>query len=527
MSELNKRLAAITGFGFRSNQIPSSIAEFHQPNSGQVSTRKSGSCVIDTRTAPYSVTLDPDSILSDEALSPYWSEHCAAKQSMWWLPHQTASQGRGTHSSVTSSNFQEDQSSFWKRVLSPNNSTCERSLRISLPSATPCMASVQVKGTRKIRVFPKNPTLLLELIRQQRRAYNLAIARFREADQYPDLRKSPDLKQTALRATIRDFVRSEVLDRSEMFRSADCDEAINAAFRTRDAIIKRRTKGEKCGFSFRSIKDIRKQICIQKLSPRFVSANFELTEPMPDEAWGKLTTIVFERGQWFVCAQKHITTIGQNEIQVRSIVAIDPGVRTFATAYSTNHAAKYGNNLYSEKVFPLLLKLDVLAGYHAKAEHPDWKRHYQKCIDRLAIRIRNMIDDLHKRVAYDLVQNFDVILLPFFKTKEMSAKSERKIRTKTVRYMLGLAHYRFQLRLKWMCQKYGKRLVMCNEAYTSKTVSWTGKIIKALGGAESISDNGIKVDRDINGARGIMLRALYGNLGRSQAANANVALVAG
>ena len=389
------------------------------------------------------------------------------------------------------------------------------------------MASVQVKGTRKIRVFPKNPDFLIELIRQQRRAYNLAIACFRESDQYPDLRKSHDLKQTALRATIRDFVRSEVLERGEVFRSADCDEAINMAFRTRDAIIKRRTKGEKCDFSFRSIKNLRQQISIQRLAPGFVSENFELSEPMPDEAWKKLTTIVFERGQWFICAQKHITTIGQGEIQVRSIVAIDPGVRTFATAYSMNHAAKYGNNIYSEKVFPLLLKLDDLAGYRIKAKHPDWKRHYQKRMDRLAIRIRNVIDDLHRRVAYDLVQNFDVILLPFFKTKDMSAKSERKIRTKTVRSMLGLAHYRFQLRLKWMCQKYGKHLVMCNEAYTSKTVSWTGKIIKTLGGAKTISDNGIRVDRDINGARGIMLRALYGNLGRSQATNANVALVAG
>ena len=37
--------------------------------------------------------------------------------------------------------------------------------------------------------------------------------------------KRPDLKRTALRATIRDFVPSEVRERGGTFRPADCDEA--------------------------------------------------------------------------------------------------------------------------------------------------------------------------------------------------------------------------------------------------------------------------------------------------------------
>ncbi|MCY4141063.1 MAG: hypothetical protein OXF56_22705 [Rhodobacteraceae bacterium] len=31
------------------------------------------------------MTLDPESISGDEALSPYWNAHCAEMQSMWWL----------------------------------------------------------------------------------------------------------------------------------------------------------------------------------------------------------------------------------------------------------------------------------------------------------------------------------------------------------------------------------------------------------------------------------------------------------
>lgn len=322
----------------------------------------------------------------------------------------------------------------------------------------------------------------------------------------------------ALRKIIRDFVSDECADRDEKFVSAWCDEAVMAAFRTRDAVIQSRKMGKSADYSFRSIKEIRQRFYVQKLAAGFVVREFSVSEKLPEEAFGKLTTIVFERGQWFICAQKHIDTIGQDEIQAKSIVSIDPGVRCFATAYSMNQVTSYGEGFYSGRVFPLLLKVDKLVGLRAKAKNHEWKRHYQKKIDKLVVRIRNLIDDLHRRVAYELVQAFDIILLPTFETKEMSSRTERKIRTKTVRSMLGFGHYRFKQKLAWMCRKYGKRLIIGNEAYTSKTRSWDGVIKTNLGGAKSISDGAIRVDRDVNGARGFMLRALYGNSGHSQAA---------
>ena len=271
-------------------------------------TPRSDSCAIDVPTDMLSVTLDPDSISSDEALSPYWNGPCAERQSMWWLPHRTASPGPAARSSGTSSNFREEASSFWKRTIFPTGPASAASLRISLPSSTPVTASVLVKATRKIRAYPKNPDLLHELVRQQRRAYNLAVACFREADDGLVDPKGSDLKQTALRATIRDFVRSEVEERGGTFRSADCDEAVNAAFRARDAMIRRRSRGEWCRLSFRSIRDIRQRIAVQKLSGAFVAQNFDLAEPMPEEAWKKLTTIVLERG---ICCMpsQHPTSI--------------------------------------------------------------------------------------------------------------------------------------------------------------------------------------------------------------------------
>ena len=48
-----------------------------------------------------------------------------------------------------------------------------------------------------------------------------------------------------------------------------------------------------------------------------------------------------------------------------------------------------------------------------------------------------------------------------------------------------------------------------SEAYTTKTVSWTGEMQENLGGAAVIAgQGGERMDRDYNGARGIYLRAL-------------------
>ena len=75
--------------------------------------------------------------------------------------------------------------------------------------------------------------------------------------------------------------------------------------------------------------------------------------------------------------------------------------------------------------------------------------------------------------------------------------------------MMSYAHYRFQQFLKWKCWQTGKQLLLVNEAYTSKTCSWNGQIIPDLGGRRVVTgSDGVRVNRDINGARGIFLRAL-------------------
>lgn len=64
-----------------------------------------------------------------------------------------------------------------------------------------------------------------------------------------------------------------------------------------------------------------------------------------------------------------------------------------------------------------------------------------------------------------------------------------------------------RLSIRGGLQEHGKTLVRVCEAYTSKTASWTGELCN-VGSSKTIRSEGVVVDRDINGARGIFLRAL-------------------
>ena len=124
-------------------------------------------------------------------------------------------------------------------------------------------------------------------------------------------------------------------------------------------------------------------------------------------------------------------------------------------------------------------------------------------------RITNLVDELHWQLARWLTSNYRIILLPTFETHDMTQRAGRRIRSKTARMMLTFRHYEFKRRLKWKAWQRGALVLDVNEAYTSKTRSWDGAVNTTLGGAKAIRDDtGFGMDRDINGARGIFLRAL-------------------
>ena len=114
------------------------------------------------------------------------------------------------------------------------------------------------------------------------------------------------------------------------------------------------------------------------------------------------------------------------------------------------------------------------------------RRNKCRAAERMTGRIQNLINELHHKTARYLVDNFDVILLPDFKTSGMVTRGQRRIRSKTGRNLLSFAHHRFGNFLKHKASENSRTVLIVNEAYTSKTVSWTGEINHKLGGRKTV-----------------------------------------
>lgn len=434
-------------------------------------------------------------------LSPYWNNHCEKLQSTLWCATEIVSPAA------------DKSLHFIKQRFATSSD------RRNLSSSSPRFATCTVEDrpatkfvSRKIRIFPQNKDKWIECLHASRRAYNLTIAELRGYDEAEDKEKwkaeTPSKNQAAFRKQVRDNV-------SEEFSGVPSnllDEAVNAAYTTQSNVISRRKQGECCEMHFRSRKSPKQSFVVRRLSkggvfPATLDAHY--TEALPVESDGRMAYAVLENGRWFVTCQCEVA-VSKIESQDLRIVAVDPGVRTFLTTYSFDSCEKIGDGFYNG-IFPLLVQLDRLISWRSKLRlvkdkkqcHYDRFRNLDKQINRLRNRIRDRVDDLHCRAADFLTKEYDVILLPTFETQEMSNRGKRCIGTKTVRAMLGLGHYRFKCYLKWIAYKRGKHVIDVNEAYTSKTDSRTGELVD-VGSSRTI--NGMC--RDLNGARGILLRTL-------------------
>jgi putative transposase len=139
----------------------------------------------------------------------------------------------------------------------------------------------------------------------------------------------------------------------------------------------------------------------------------------------------------------------------------------------------------------------------------------KKAARRIRQKIRNLIDETHKKFTKFLVDQYHTILLPKFETQKMIFRGNRRIGSKTARAMLTWAHYRFRQRLINKIREYPWcNVILCDEHFTSKTCGNCGFIHQNLGKLKRFEcpQCKIEMDRDINAARNILLRYLTINI---------------
>ena len=491
------------------------MQELVQENNNRQSKTKRNSSKKSTQTQSLCLTLPQLSTFDVQDLEKYWNQQSAGIHSRLWLPIETDSQEAASDLSNGLCHYQVERLNHLTRVLKPTASI-PKNLSVLLPaSATPTMGSVQ-RGAKKIRIYPQNEHKFMEAIHLYRRAYNLAIALF-----INDKWKGEDGKVINMRPQIKEICKSEQEEDNRVYNSAIVDTAVLQAKKTFFSVIKANKKNKTFNqVSFKSRKNKTQTFAVDRLSRKKEIAakaleGFYATEEIPDESIGKSCSVTYSRGRWYIQVLVKIDTEAEIQGKVK-VVAIDPGVRTFATAYSQSEVIEFGSEFVIKKLLPLTLKYRKLLSFRQRLlnlkSDETWVQErlvsVNRKLDKLENKKQDLVLDLHHRVAYHLVSNYDVIFLPKFETKKMASRKGRKINRTTTKSMLNLSHYKFKLLINWYAKKYGKHIVDCNESYTSKTRSWDGTVDDKLGSKKVIKDEKIKVGRDINAARGILIKQL-------------------
>jgi putative transposase len=185
-------------------------------------------------------------------------------------------------------------------------------------------------------------------------------------------------------------------------------------------------------------------------------------------------------------------------------------MRTFCTGYDLDGIIVEVGKSDISRIDKLCHHYDKLQSKWSQPEINHRKRYRCKRAGaRMQRRIRNLVDELHKKVTKWTCKNNSTIFLLKFETQKMVFRSRRKIISKTVRNMLTWNNYKFKKRLMNKAREYPNfRVIICDEEYTSQTCSECGYLHRKIGGLKKFKCPGChqESDRDFNAARNILLK---------------------
>jgi len=195
------------------------------------------------------------------------------------------------------------------------------------------------------------------------------------------------------------------------------------------------------------------------------------------------------------------------------IIAFDPGIRIVLTGFDGNNFWEFGNGDIN-RIVRLCQHLDSLQSQISVSKGNQLHRtryRLRKQSVRLRRKIRNLVDEMHRKVASFVAQKYQVVCVPTYETSQMVFRKGRKLKSKTARAMLNWGFYRFTQVLVNQCAKYGTILIRHTEEYTSKTCIRCGQVHAKLGGNKRFKcpSCNLTIARDFNGAFGNFLKALW------------------
>ena len=195
--------------------------------------------------------------------------------------------------------------------------------------------------------------------------------------------------------------------------------------------------------------------------------------------------------------------------QTPKIASIDPGLRKFLSLYSPDGECSHIGTDCRERLWSHLQDLDRYDELLCREMNKKKRCHLQRKKRAVYRKMSDLKDELHRKTINHLVSEYGTIVLGKLTISDLIKREKRFLRTKEVRSILGLSHYQFRTRLEHRCLEMGVNYHLANEAWTSKTCTGCGVKNYQLGGSEHFSCAcGVNIDRDLNGARNILLKSM-------------------
>lgn len=467
--------------------------EYQARNKQMILKDKKISCELDTHNTMSSLTSEVESISKEKTCSTFWNKQVLEMSRKLWLPIVTGSAGLDLNllnGSLISTMLNSWYSMTVKVPLNKNLlQTCSQLL--------PCFPVVftdsgnTIIRSRKIRFYPtkQQKILLFKWFGTARYSYNKTVEYLKNSENKANWMQI----KAGLMNQFPEWS-NEVPYQIKSIAVRDACLAVTAAKK------KYKLTGQINKVSFRSRKRGNFNLFIPKSALRengfyhTLVGTINLRESVGNPDYD--CRVILENDRYFLIKPEN-RAVKKPDNQRYSVVALDPGVRTFQTIYSDNFAIKVAQNDFS-RIYRLCYLLDKMYSNRKK----QITNKYNVKLKKIRWKIKDLISELHHKLALFLVKTFDNILIPSFETSNMVTK----LHSKVARAMLGWSHYKFKQFLKYKAEEYSCNVIEVNESYTSKTCGNCGKQ-QNIGSKEVFKCScGLVIDRDLNGARNILLK---------------------
>ena len=508
-------------------------------------------------------TSDPDSTTNERGLRPFWNESTQEMSRRLLSPTRIGSAGTDLNSSSQSVNSTTRKSWFSinQKLRESNRRTKTNSLKISWPSATSSSRgtteggeeetkSIKSVRARKIKLDPSKEWAerLKKWMGTSRWIYNRCLDFYNKKKcklSKQDFRSKVvggwnhgECKKRAGKSKKkRGKSRGNWFPMKKKKRECKTSWVLETPFEIRDSAMvdlcrafernfeKRKINpSHKFEVKFRSRKDVQ----VIKIPGKHIKNGLMFPRACGPvklkgfEDWASFKgEVVIQKdriGNFYACVTEQSEIIpnpvpDQNDLRV---AALDPGVRTFNTCVDSKGVVTEFAPGDISRVYRLCHHMDKLQARAFDNSIKSKKRYrLRKAWHRAIKRVKDLVMDVRNKTVKFLCQNYDVVFLPEFNTKDMVNRARRRIGKKTARGMMTWSHYTFKELLKTTALREGTRLVIVTEEYTSKTCSCCGTQHPNLGSSKvfrcpSSACRRI-MDRDENGARNILLKSCMEN----------------